>query len=64
MTKNYFRIAWRNFIRNRAFLTANTYGLALGRVGLLIMLWERSADSFQADGKQLLQVYERRYYNQ
>ena len=30
MIKNYFKIAWRNLVRNKAFSTINILGLALG----------------------------------
>ena len=67
MFKNYFKIAWRNLIKNKAFSAINIFGLALGLAcSLLIMLWiqdERSVDSFHANGKQLYQVYERQYYD-
>ena len=63
MIKNYFRIAWRNMVRNKSFSAINILGLALGLAcSLLITLWvqdERSVDGFHAHGKQLYQVYER-----
>lgn len=50
MIKNYFKIAWRNLIKNKTFSSINILGLALGMVcSLLIFLWvqdERSIDSF------------------
>lgn len=67
MFKNYFKTAWRNMARNKAFSAINISGLALGiTCSLLIMLWvhdERSIDSFHANGSQLYQVYERQYYD-
>jgi len=67
MIKNYFRIAWRNLVRNKAFTTINILGLALGLAcSLLIMLWvqdERSVDGFHVHGKQLYQVYGRWKYD-
>jgi len=67
MFKNYFKIAWRNFIKDKAFSAINISGLALGLAcSLLIMLWvqdERSVDGFHANGKHLYQVYERQYYD-
>jgi hypothetical protein len=63
MIKNYFKIAWRNIFRNKAFSAINILGLTLGMAcSLLIMLWvqdERSVDAFHVNGKQLYQVYER-----
>lgn len=65
MINNYFKIAWRNLIRNKAFSAINILGLALGMAcSLLIMLWvldERNVDGFHANGKQLYQVYERTF---
>ncbi len=67
MIKNYFKVAWRNLIGNKAFSAINIWGLALGLAcSLLIMLWvndERSVDHFHKNGKQLYQVYERHYYD-
>ena len=65
MLENYFKTAWRNLVRNKAFSFINIFGLALGiACSLLIMLWvqdERSVDRFHANSKQLYQVYERHY---
>lgn len=67
MIKNYFKIAWRNLIRNKAFSAINILGLALGLASsLLIMLWvqdECGVDGFHANGQQLYQVYERQSYD-
>jgi hypothetical protein len=67
MIRNYFLVAWRNMIRNKAFSGINILGLALGMTcSLLIMLWvqdERSVDGFHANGKQLYQVFERDYFD-
>jgi len=67
MLKNYFLVAWRNMIRNKAFSGINILGLALGMTcSLLIMLWvqdERSVDGFHANGPQLYQVFERDYFD-
>jgi len=65
MIQNYFKIAWRNLLRYKAFSAINVSGLALGMsCSLLIMLWvqdELNVDGFHANGKQLYQVYERNY---
>ena len=65
MFKNYFKTAWRNIARSKAFSFINIFGLALGLAcSLLIMLWiqdERSIDGFHTNDKQLYQVYERWY---
>ncbi|MFD2933666.1 ABC transporter permease [Spirosoma flavum] len=67
MIRNYFKIAWRNLVRNKGFSSINIVGLALGMAcSLLILLWvqdERSVDGFHANGKQLYQVYERQQYD-
>ena len=67
MLKNYFKTAWRNLVRNKAFSFINIAGLALGLTcSLLIMLWvrdERKIDNFHVNGKQLYQVYERNHYD-
>jgi putative ABC transport system permease protein len=67
MIKNYFKIAWRNMIRNKAFSLINILGLALGLTcSLLIMLWvqdEKNVDAFHANAKYLYQVYERNNYD-
>ncbi|MGO4291674.1 ABC transporter permease [Chitinophaga sp. RAB17] len=67
MIRNYFRIAWRNLIRNKAFSTINIMGLALGvTCSLLMILWiqdERSMDQFHANDDYLYQVYVRQSYD-
>src|SRR4029079_18655590 len=67
MIKNYFKIGWRNIVRNKAFTAINISGLALGMAcSLLIILWVRdelSIDNFHMNGTQLYQVYERTYYD-
>jgi putative ABC transport system permease protein len=65
MLANYFKIAWRNLIRNKSFSAINILGLALGlSCSMVVMLWvqdERSMDNFHANGKQLFQVYEQHH---
>ena len=40
MFKSYFKIAWRNLVKNRAYSTINILGLSAGMgVALLIGLW-------------------------
>ncbi|KAA2245324.1 FtsX-like permease family protein [Chitinophaga agrisoli] len=66
MIKNYFKAAWRNLIRSKAFSAINILGMALGMAcSLLIILWvqdERSVDKFHANGAQLYQVYEQLHH--
>ena len=67
MLKNYFKIALRNFWRNRSFSFINVFGLALGMAcSLLIMLWvqdEKAMDGFFKDSDRLFSIYERQYYD-
>ncbi len=64
MFKNYFKTAWRNIIRNKAFSVINILGLALGLAcSLLIFLWvqdERNVDTFNTN-KNIYGIYERIY---
>ena len=52
MLKNYFKIAWRNLIKNKASATINVGGLAMGMaVAILIGLWIRDELSFNKSFK-------------
>ncbi len=61
MLRNYFKIAFRNIARNKAFSTINIFGLALGMTCFLfIFLWiqdEKSIDNFHQN-KHLYNVYQ------
>jgi hypothetical protein len=56
MLKNYFKIAWRNLARNKAYSFINIGGLAIGMaVAMLIGLWvyddvtfNKSHDNYQS----------------
>lgn len=65
MLRNYFTIAFRNIVRNKAFSFINILGLTLGLAcSLLIFLWvqdERGIDNFHANGDHLYRVYQRIY---
>jgi len=67
MIKNYFKIAWRNLIHNKAFSLINISGLALGMTcSLLIMLWlkdEFKRDRFHTNDKRLYRVMENQFYS-
>ncbi|MFD2935902.1 ABC transporter permease [Spirosoma flavum] len=67
MLQNYFKIAWRNIVRNKAFSAINILGLALGMgCSLLIFLWiqdEVSVDNYHANGPQLYNVIHRQIYD-
>jgi hypothetical protein len=65
MIKNYFKMAWRNLIRNKAFSAINISGLALGLTcSILIFLWvtdEYSVDAFHKNGDRIYVVASREY---
>jgi putative ABC transport system permease protein len=60
MIKNYFTIAWRNLLKNKASSFINISGLAIGMaVATLIGLWiydEVSFDSYHKNYKRIAQV--------
>jgi len=60
MFQNYFKIAWRNFTRNKIFSCINVVGLSLGLASaMLIILYvkdERSFDHFNKHGKQIYRI--------
>jgi len=60
MIKNYFKTAWRNIIRNKAFSIINVFGLSIGisaaLVIFLIVHYEFSFDKFEKDQNQIYRV--------
>lgn len=60
MLKNYFKIAFRNLIRHKAYSLINISGLAIGMASsILILLWvqnELSYDRFHANADQLYRI--------
>jgi len=60
MIKNYFKIAWRNLMKNKMFSLINIIGLSVGiTVCLMIYLFiinELSTDSFHEQGKNIYRV--------
>ena len=60
MLKNYFKIAWRNLARNKAFSFINIFGLSVGLATcLLIMLYildETSYDKHQKDAARIFRI--------
>ena len=66
MLKNYFKIAWRNMIRDKQFTLLNIIGLSTGLAcALLIYLWvsdEMSFDKFHTNVGQIYQLMETRNY--
>lgn len=67
MIKNYFKVAWRNLLRNKAHSFINIAGLSVGLAcSLMILLWvqnERSIDAFHKNSDQLFRVYGKIYSN-
>jgi putative ABC transport system permease protein len=63
MIKNYFKVAYRNLIRNKGFSFINITGLAIGMAAaILILLWiqdERSYDQFHTNKERIYQVWNR-----
>ncbi|HMH34773.1 MAG TPA: ABC transporter permease [Puia sp.] len=61
MLKNYFKIAYRNLIRNKVFSIINISGLAIGMASaILILLWiqnEVSYDRFHVRGDRLYEAW-------
>jgi putative ABC transport system permease protein len=62
MLKNFFRIAWRNIIRQKTQTIINVTGLALGMTCcLFIFFWvtdEKNVDNFHAKGENIYAVYQ------
>jgi putative ABC transport system permease protein len=60
MLKNYFRIAWRNLFRHKAFAASNLLGLTIGMTcSILIFLWvhdELSYDRFHRNYDNIYQI--------
>lgn len=60
MIKSYFKIAWRNLIRNKIFSTINIMGLALGMTACFFIFqyvsFEKSYDRFNANAANIYRV--------
>lgn len=67
MLRNYFKISWRNLLKNKTFSLINIVGLALGMAcSLLIMLWvndEMKMDKFHEHKARIFNVAENQYYS-
>lgn len=67
MLQNYFKIAWRNLLRNKAFSLVNIAGLAVGMAAAtLILLWiqnELSFDRFHKNKDRIYQFYSRAVFD-
>jgi putative ABC transport system permease protein len=63
MLKNFFKITFRNLLRNKAFATINILGLTIGMASaMLILLWvqnELSYDRFYQKTDRLYMMYNR-----
>lgn len=60
MFKNYFRIAWRNILRHKAFAIINILGLTLGVCACIVIFlvcrYEFSFDTFHPDKKRIYRL--------
>ncbi len=60
MFKNYFKTAWRNIIRHKAYSILNISGLAIGMAcSIFILLWvqnELSYDRFNTNAKEIYRL--------
>ncbi|HXB35009.1 MAG TPA: ABC transporter permease [Puia sp.] len=65
MFQNYFRTAWRSFLRNKLYSVLNVLGLAIGMaVALLIGLWLHDQVTYDCFFPGYTQTYQVRYnYN-
>lgn len=65
MSRNFFKIAFRNFLKNRIYASINIIGLALGLTcSLLIYLWmndELNIDAFHKKGDRIYTIISREY---
>src|SRR4051812_34549358 len=63
MLKNYFKIAFRNLLRNKAFSVINISGLSIGMASaILILLWiqnEVNYDQFHENKDRIYEAWNR-----
>jgi len=58
MMRNFFKIAWRNLLRNKGFSFINIFGLAVGMAStILILLWIQNEISHERFHKKLDRIY-------
>ena len=58
MIKNYFKIAFRNIIRHKAFAAINIAGLAIGMAcSIFILLWVQNELSYDRFHKNANEIY-------
>src|SRR5215218_2457164 len=67
MIKNYFKIAWRNILKQKGYSLINVIGLAIGVAACLLILqyvsFELSYENFQANKDRIYRVKQDRYDN-
>src|SRR5215471_16326321 len=67
MFKNYFKTAWRNMMRHKAYSGINILGLAIGIAACLLILqyvsFELSYENFQVNKDRIYRVEQDRYDN-
>ena len=67
MLNNYFKIAWRNIMRHKAYSGINILGLAIGIAACLLILqyvaFELSYEDFQVNKDRIYRVQQDRYDN-
>ncbi|MDR6940200.1 ABC transporter permease [Mucilaginibacter pocheonensis] len=60
MFKNYFKIAWRNLLRNKSYATINITGLAIGIAACLLIFlvvqYETSFDNFHVNKDRIYRI--------
>jgi len=60
MFKNYFKIAWRNLMRNKSYATINVTGLAIGIAACLLIFlvvqYETSFDNYHANKDRVYRI--------
>src|SRR4051794_28113574 len=63
MLRNFFKVAYRNLLRNKGFSAINIIGLAIGMgAAILILLWiqdEVSFDRFHENRNRIYEVWNR-----
>jgi putative ABC transport system permease protein len=67
MIQNYFKIAWRNLIKNKGYSAINILGLSIGMAStILISLWiydEITYDKFHQNKDDIYKVFANRTFN-
>ena len=58
MLKNYFKIAWRNLVKNKFYSVINITGLSIGlAVGIMVLLWVQNELSYDRFHKNADNIY-------